>query len=172
VRIVNGAKRAALSRLLLESVLSTEPGEKLDTKLASLTLPANFADREDFHRRLFKANDPNHYTFSSVPEFRGYGMVGLSRLVFDRYAQELVLKNGRTDHPNGVVLLATPQPRRKTNPFDSPIDSPLSSSPSSSDEELYSRALSLPTPIQPSRKLAPPPPPSRSTKPVVPLVHS
>ncbi|KAI9000860.1 DNase I-like protein [Trametes punicea] len=36
VRIIDHAKRAALSKLLLESVTSTAPGEKLDEKLAGL----------------------------------------------------------------------------------------------------------------------------------------
>ncbi|OBZ76240.1 Inositol-1,4,5-trisphosphate 5-phosphatase 1 [Grifola frondosa] len=44
VRIVDHAKRAALSRLLLESVTSTAPGEKLDEKLASLTFSAESPD--------------------------------------------------------------------------------------------------------------------------------
>ncbi|KAL0573125.1 Inositol-1,4,5-trisphosphate 5-phosphatase 1 [Marasmius crinis-equi] len=42
VRIVDAAKRAALSRLLLNSVLSTSPDEKLDDKLAALSLPSDF----------------------------------------------------------------------------------------------------------------------------------
>lgn len=37
IRIVDQAKRAALSHLLLDNVTSTVPGEKLDEKLASLT---------------------------------------------------------------------------------------------------------------------------------------
>ncbi|KAL1944314.1 hypothetical protein VTO73DRAFT_3499 [Trametes versicolor] len=37
VRIIDHVKRAALSKLLLESVTSTAPGEKLDEKLAGLT---------------------------------------------------------------------------------------------------------------------------------------
>ncbi|KAG6821534.1 hypothetical protein H0H93_000043 [Arthromyces matolae] len=76
--------------------------------------------------------------------------------------------------PNGVLpiheFLRVPV-RRKSNPFDSPDDSPLSSSPTSSDEELYTNALSLPTPIAPTqaeRKPPPPPPPPRSTKPAMP----
>lgn len=45
VRVIDAVKRAALSRLLLESVVSTAPGEKLDEKLAALTLPADFVER-------------------------------------------------------------------------------------------------------------------------------
>lgn len=37
IRVIDHVKRAALSRLLLENVTSTAPGEKLDEKLASLT---------------------------------------------------------------------------------------------------------------------------------------
>ncbi|KAI0265790.1 SacI homology domain-containing protein [Gloeopeniophorella convolvens] len=68
------------------------------------------------------------------------------------------------DHPNGVVPatddldLTTPQ---RGNPFDSPIDSPLSASPSSSDEELFSHAMALQTPMVPAKKPPPPPPPPR-----------
>lgn len=46
VRIIDTAKRAALSRLLLDSVLHTEPGEKLDSKLASMVLPEDFLSSE------------------------------------------------------------------------------------------------------------------------------
>ncbi|KAJ8086868.1 Inositol-1,4,5-trisphosphate 5-phosphatase 1 [Marasmius tenuissimus] len=42
IRIVDPAKRAALSRLLLNSVLSTSSNEKLDDKLAALSLPSDF----------------------------------------------------------------------------------------------------------------------------------
>ena len=47
VRIIDPVKRAALSQLLLQSVTSTAPGEKLDEKLAKLVLPSDIAhDRE------------------------------------------------------------------------------------------------------------------------------
>lgn len=45
VRVIDTVKKAALSRLLLESVVSTGPGEKLDEKLAALTLPTDFVER-------------------------------------------------------------------------------------------------------------------------------
>ena len=38
VCIVDSVKKAALQKLLFNSVVSTEPGEKLDEKLASMTL--------------------------------------------------------------------------------------------------------------------------------------
>lgn len=44
VRIIDTVKRAALSKLLHESVVSTAPGEKLDEKLAAMTLPVDFVD--------------------------------------------------------------------------------------------------------------------------------
>ncbi|KAJ7930003.1 SacI homology domain-containing protein [Mycena leptocephala] len=44
VRIIDVAKRSALSQLLLQSVITTAPGEKLDDKLASMALPTTFAD--------------------------------------------------------------------------------------------------------------------------------
>jgi hypothetical protein len=46
VRVIDSVKRAALSRLLLESVVSTAPGEKLDEKLAALTLPVDLVERK------------------------------------------------------------------------------------------------------------------------------
>lgn len=45
VRIIDAVKKATLSRLLLESVISTDPGEKLDEKLAALILPSDTGDR-------------------------------------------------------------------------------------------------------------------------------
>jgi hypothetical protein len=55
VRIIDNSKRAALSRLLLDSVLSIDAGEKLDEKLASMALPANFSDRKyiSLHERCY-----------------------------------------------------------------------------------------------------------------------
>ncbi|PIL37300.1 hypothetical protein GSI_00993 [Ganoderma sinense ZZ0214-1] len=44
VRIVDHAKRAALQKLLLENVLTTAPGEKLDEKLASLAFSSEERD--------------------------------------------------------------------------------------------------------------------------------
>lgn len=44
MRIIDVAKRAALSRLLLENTLSATPGEKLDEKLASLVLPDDYSE--------------------------------------------------------------------------------------------------------------------------------
>lgn len=44
VRVIDTVKRAGLSRLLLESVVSTAPGEKLDEKLAALTLPMDLVE--------------------------------------------------------------------------------------------------------------------------------
>ncbi|KAF7432917.1 inositol polyphosphate 5-phosphatase [Pleurotus ostreatus] len=44
VRVIDAYKKAALSRLLLESVTSTEPGERLDEKLAKLSLPVNYSE--------------------------------------------------------------------------------------------------------------------------------
>ena len=46
IRIIDKAKRATLSRLLLNSVMTTAPGEKLDDKLALLSLPPEYCERE------------------------------------------------------------------------------------------------------------------------------
>ena len=45
VRIIDAVKRAALARLLLDNVVSTAPGERLDEKLAALALPADLVER-------------------------------------------------------------------------------------------------------------------------------
>jgi hypothetical protein len=45
VRVIDAMKKAALSRLLLDSVVATAPGEKLDEKLTALALPADFVER-------------------------------------------------------------------------------------------------------------------------------
>lgn len=45
VRIIDVVKRATLSRLLLEGVMSAEPGEKLEEKLAAVILPKDMRQR-------------------------------------------------------------------------------------------------------------------------------
>ncbi|TFK71771.1 inositol polyphosphate phosphatase [Pluteus cervinus] len=129
VRIIDAIKRAALSQLLLETVVTTVP-EKLDEKLATLSLPTDYAK--------LPPPSSDEAAWWDVP-----------------------------DMPNGLIPISefrkTDQPT-STNPFDSPGDSPLSASPSSSDEELFHHALSLPTPILPVKKNAPPPPPPRPLK--------
>lgn len=52
IRIIDTVKRATLSRLLLDSVTSTAPGETLDEKLASLALPTDYGECQ------FKLNAP------------------------------------------------------------------------------------------------------------------
>lgn len=52
VWVVDQAKRDALARLLLENVTSTSNGEKLDEKLAALTLHPTIDDREYFGSAL------------------------------------------------------------------------------------------------------------------------
>jgi len=127
VRIIDALKRTALSRLLLESVVSTAPGEKLDEKLAALSLPAE-------HIEIPPPSSDEAAWWDSP------------------------------DHPNGIFAISDVEALNRPlrgNPFDSPVDSPLSSSPSSSEDELYTHALSLQTPIAPTqatRRPAPPPP--------------
>ncbi|KAJ7648494.1 DNase I-like protein [Mycena rosella] len=130
VRIIDVAKRTALSQLLLRSVIATAPGEKLDDKLAALALPATFAD--------LPPPSSDEAAWWEGPEY-----------------------------PNGAISMSELRNLKPgaTNPFDSPGESPLSSS-SSSDEELYTDALTLQTPIAPvkaaaARKPPPPPPPPR-----------
>jgi hypothetical protein len=126
IQIIDATKRTILSRLLLESVLSSTPGEKLDEKLATLRLPSDLVE--------LPPPSSDEMAWWDKPE-----------------------------HPNGVFLIPAQSlnHRRSTNPFDSPEDSSLSSSPSSSDEELYTHALALQTPIIPvlTKRKPPPPPP-------------
>ncbi|KAG2156260.1 SacI homology domain-containing protein [Suillus clintonianus] len=71
----------------------------------------------------------------------------------------------RPEHSKGIfpISIAHLLESDTANPFDSPEESPFSSSPSSSDEELYSHAMGLQSPITPVRKPPPPPPRSRYT---------
>lgn len=116
VRIIDSVKKAVLSQLLLESVASTQPGEKLDEKLKSTVLP----------KLLGETPPPS----------------GNDSAWWDQ-----------PDLPQGVIPLST-FPRLDTsfrsNPFDSPNSSPLSASPTTSDEELYTHALNLQTPLVPT----------------------
>ncbi|KAJ6628885.1 DNase I-like protein [Mycena sp. CBHHK59/15] len=128
VRIIDVAKRAALSQMLLQSVVTTAPGEKLDDKLAALALPTTFVD--------LPPPSSDEAAWWDGPEY-----------------------------PNGAISMSELRNLRPgaTNPFDSPAESPLSSS-SSSDEELYTDALTLQTPIAPVKAAVtrkPPPPPPR-----------
>ena len=83
----------------------------------------------------------------------------LSRV--SRFSEPLLSK----DCPAGVIPIAELEKLdlyRRKNPFDSSEDSSPVSSPFSSDEELYTHALSLPTPMEPvqaSTRRPPPPPP-------------
>ncbi|KAJ3518071.1 hypothetical protein NLJ89_g77 [Agrocybe chaxingu] len=129
VRIVDPVKKATLSRMLLESIVSTGPGESLDEKLANLTLPTDTTELP-----------PPSTDEKSWWDTAG-GLVPIAEILkLDLY--------------------------RGSNPFVSPAAS-LSSSPSSSDEELYSHALTLQTPMAPVQATArrPAPPPPRSQKP-------
>lgn len=44
IRIIDAVKRAALQRLLLELITATATDERLDEKLASMTLPEDVND--------------------------------------------------------------------------------------------------------------------------------
>ncbi len=72
------------------------------------------------------------------------------------------------DGPGGLVSIEEIQQMNlyhRGNPFESPLESPLSS-PTTSDEELYTSALALQTPLTPvpvGTRRPPPPPPPRAT---------
>ncbi|KAG2013815.1 phosphatidylinositol phosphate phosphatase [Coprinopsis cinerea AmutBmut pab1-1] len=124
VRIVDPVKKAMMSQLLLESVASTRPGEKLDEKLKTAVLP----------KFIGEAPPPssNDSAWWDQP-----------------------------DQPLGIIpltLFPKLDTSHKSNPFDSP-DGSLSASPTSSDEELYTHALTLQTPMVPTQTKRPPPPP-------------
>ena len=54
VRIVDPVKRAVLSRMLLDNVRSSAPGEKLDDKLATMVIPSDLFCGQSFsqHRHV------------------------------------------------------------------------------------------------------------------------
>ncbi|KAF9514763.1 hypothetical protein BS47DRAFT_1376435 [Hydnum rufescens UP504] len=119
VRIVDAAKKAALSQELLKGTTLTDLEGKLEAKLQALDI--------DTQNR-----DP--LPPPSTDEKAWWDGEG---------------------HPNGVFPpIVIDSTFSSTNPFDS---SPSPSS--SSDEELYSHAQSLPTPIDPIIQRKPPPPP-------------
>jgi len=125
VRIVDSAKKAMLSAVLLESVASTQPGERLEERLRTATLP-----------KVVTGDVPPPSSGDSA--------------WWDQPSQ-----------PQGIIpldIFPKLDGTRKSNPFDSPGGS-LSASPTSSDEELFTHALSLPTPMVPTHSTRPPPPP-------------
>ncbi|KAJ4479331.1 inositol polyphosphate phosphatase [Lentinula aciculospora] len=129
IRIIDTTKRAALSRLLLDSVLHTEPGEKLDDKLASMVLPDDFQSNE-----LPPPSSDEQMWWDTLDTPNG--ILPLSSFNYQWYHQS---KNPFEDN--------------------SSIDTSLSSSPSSSDEELYYAAVMTPDhPPHVVRKPPPPPP--------------
>jgi hypothetical protein len=174
---VDRAKRDALARLLLENVTSTSAGEKLDEKLAALTLHPS---ANDCACSILCLGVPRSDGISSAAtQFGRPCMVGWSRCASHTHHADLFLtcqysnlsNLDPVDHPNGVFIVTEAEEARyrSINPFDSPTDSPLSSSPSLSDEELFTAALQDPlTPAQvavPAIVRKPPPLPSRARKP-------
>lgn len=176
VWIVDRVKQDALARLLLENVTSTSNGEKLDDKLAALTLHPPTSDCVWFNSVSRSHDLMNHPVPPPSSEDSAW---------WDRpgtYDKQLIipsitdiLQNSQTagspDHPNGVFVVTEAEEARyrSTNPFDSPTDSPLSSSPSLSDEELYAALQDPLTPAQvvvPVIVEKPPPLPSRARKPL------
>ncbi|KAF5393181.1 hypothetical protein D9757_001344 [Collybiopsis confluens] len=127
IRIIDTIKRAALSRLLLNSVLHTAPGEKLDDKLASMVLPENFQSDE------LPPPSSDEHLWWDAPDLPN-GIIPISSINLSSYHHS---KNPFDD--------------------ESPIDTPLSSSPSSSDEELYSAAVMTPDPPPAIARKPPPP---------------
>ena len=44
--MIDAIKKTALSRLILDNIISTEPGELLDEKLSNVVLPAGLGERQ------------------------------------------------------------------------------------------------------------------------------
>ncbi|KAH8830391.1 SacI homology domain-containing protein [Flagelloscypha sp. PMI_526] len=138
VRIIDYAKREALSKLLLDSVTSTGPDENLDEKLAALTIIPSIAE-------ALPQPSSEDFSWWSTQEHPD-GTVPVR--AYQPYADSDYEKRNPFDFD------------------DSPLNSPLSSIPSSSDEELYRGAQALQEPIKPTpspqpatvRRPAPPPP--------------
>ncbi|KAH6915044.1 phosphatidylinositol phosphate phosphatase [Coprinopsis sp. MPI-PUGE-AT-0042] len=142
VRIIDSVKKAVLSQLLLESVASTQPGEKLDEKLKSTVLP-----------KILGETPP-----PSGNDSAWWDQPGKVSTSF-----QSVGVNPKSDLPQGIIPLSS-FPRLDTsfqaNPFDSRNSSPLSASPTTSDEELYTHALTLQTPMVPTHSSGHSPPSS------------
>ncbi|KAJ3993489.1 SacI homology domain-containing protein, partial [Lentinula boryana] len=128
IRIVDTAKRATLARLLLNSVLHTEPGEKLDDKLASMVLP------EDFHSDELPPPSSDEHTWWDTLDLPN-GILPISSF---------------TSHPYHYS--------KNPFDGQSSVDTSVSSSPSSSDEELYSAAVMTPDRLPAVLRKPPPPP--------------
>jgi len=173
VWVVDQAKRDALARLLLENVTSTSNGEKLDEKLAALTLHPLTDDREYFDSALeFFDLTQRQVPPPSSEDNAWWDRPGTYHHISCRaiFHSSAFLRLHSIGHQNGVFVVTEAEEARyrAANPFDSPSDSPLSSSPSLSDEELYTAALQDPlTPAQvavPAIVRKPPPLPSRANK--------
>ncbi|KAF9076927.1 inositol polyphosphate phosphatase [Rhodocollybia butyracea] len=126
IRIIDPVKKAALSRLLLSSVLHTAPGEKLDDKLASMVLPDNFYSTE------LPPPSTDENSWWDTPDLPN-GVLPISLINSHSYRHT---KNPFDEEDS--------------------IDTPLSTSPSSSDEELYSAAVMTPGPPPPTARKPPP----------------
>ncbi|KIK67838.1 hypothetical protein GYMLUDRAFT_68857 [Collybiopsis luxurians FD-317 M1] len=130
VRIIDTVKRAALSRLLFDNVLHTAPGEKLDDKLATMTLP------ENFHWNELPPPSSDEDAWWNTPDLPN-GIIPISSINLSsyRHSDNPFSENGSTETPS-------------------------SSSPSSSDEELYSAAVMTPDAPPAIARNPPPSPPS------------
>jgi len=138
IRIIDQVKKATLSRLLLDTVIHTAPGEKLDDKLASMLLP------DDFGMTELPPPSSDENSWWDTPDLPN-GVLPLSMISSHWF--------GRTTSP--------------FNEESSSTNTSLSSSPSSSDEALYSAAVMTPgpppIPATVRKPPPPPPPPGRSS---------
>lgn len=165
IRIIDTVKKAALSQLLLENIVSTQPGEKLDEKLASIALPDTVGEcRFSCVAKTALCSLRRHQSVPppSTDEKAWWDTPGKFFNFFFTIARPTAW--AFIDGPGGLVSIEEIQQMnlyRRGNPFESPLDSPLSS-PTTSDEELFTSALALQTPLTPvpvSTRRPPPPPP-------------
>ncbi|KDQ64344.1 hypothetical protein JAAARDRAFT_27972 [Jaapia argillacea MUCL 33604] len=138
VRSINTEKKAALSRLLMENVRSTAPGEKLDEKLAALTFHSGQADLPP----------------PSSDESAWWDGPGHPNGVFPILIPESAIE-GRQRSSNPF-----------DSPDDSLASSPSTSDEELYANALSLQTPIAPTQSIP-RKPPPPPPPPRTTKPTV-----
>ncbi|KAK7470419.1 Inositol-1,4,5-trisphosphate 5-phosphatase 1 [Stygiomarasmius scandens] len=168
VRIIDTVKRAALSKLLLDSVLSTAPGEKLDDKLASLVLPDDFSGE-------YPPPSSDTSSWWSTPD-NPDGLIALSEFDPSKHHRHTNPFDSPTDSPlsssdEELYTDALALPTTSAASISTPTLTPtiLSTSPSPPNGGVGVNGTNGATTTAAAaaqRKPPPPPPPPRSTKPV------
>ncbi|OSD04401.1 DNase I-like protein [Trametes coccinea BRFM310] len=140
VRIIDHAKRAALSKLLLESVTSTAPGEKLDEKLASLTFTQEEPDlpppsSEDYAWW----DDPDHPNGIVVPLTSRNGSHARSSNPFDSSSESSISSSPSSSEEELYHALQAPlSPAPPTTTRRPPPPPPPRSAKTASESDSHS----------------------------------